>query len=229
MADREFYLPLKDVTLFCRVVGEGDPVILLHGHDQSHHIFTIWKGTLSQEHQVIMIDSRNHGNSSRTDQITIALMAEDVREAMEKLGISNAKIIGYSDGGNIALQLAAEHAELVSKLVVISGNAQPSGVRGLYRFFIDIGYWASKMISARSRNMMGLLAEEPDISRADLRRIEAPTLLIYGDKDLITRGHIRYLKANIPGSRVLLIKNATHFSIVRKFKDYINDIMEFLR
>lgn len=225
----DFFIPINsNIELFCRIIGEGEPVVLLHGYGQSQQVFKKWESLLSEKFKVILIDSRNHGNSTRSLQISIPLMAKDIYEAMKWLNIGAAKFIGFSDGGNIALQLAVDYKEIVKKIVVISGNATASGLSAASTFAFNLYNNAGKVFAAKDLSTRKLLVDQPNISQDGLNAITAQALLIFGDRDIITRKHIRYLNENISGSKVIIVKNTTHFNILEKYSDYIQEIMDFL-
>ncbi|MDR0283761.1 MAG: alpha/beta hydrolase, partial [Propionibacteriaceae bacterium] len=173
----EVLVPLSDGDLFCRVIGHGPPVVLLHGYSQDQRVFAGWEDGLTRHRTVILVDSRNHGRSWKTRQVSIPLMAGDVAGVLAWLGYDRAAVVGYSDGGNVALQLAADHGEMVEKLVVISGNATPGGLRAGPRFVYNAGYWLTRLVSG-TPGMLRLITREPQLSSDDLRRITVPALLV---------------------------------------------------
>ncbi|GHU40366.1 hydrolase [Clostridia bacterium] len=231
MRKTTYCLPANGIELYCSVLGAGETVVLLHGHGQSQRVFKSWERELSKSYRVILIDSRNHGQSGKAEKISISLMAQDVYAALKTLYVKRANIIGYSDGANIALQLAIDHPQIVKNLVIISGNATPAGLKD--RFFSIVQIWRSaakrlyklKLLSVFSYNMTRLIAKEPNISDEQLKRIEAPTLLVYGDQDLIEGEHIDYLNHQIPNSKVKILEKTNHFMMLKKFKDYEPDIL----
>lgn len=109
-------------VLSCHVVGSGPPVVFLHGFSQNNSIFEEFEKLLAQHHMLILLDSRGHGASGLgQDAVTIKLMAEDVLDVLDYLGLEKTHVIGFSDGANIAMQLAINHPERVSGIVRSEG------------------------------------------------------------------------------------------------------------
>jgi len=230
---KEYNIPINDVELYLQVIGSGEPIVLLHGNSQSSKAFKEWVNLLSKENQVILIDSRNHGSSTNSSSISISLMANDVYKALEYLNIEKANFIGYSDGGNICLQLAVDFPEIIDKMIVISANATPSGLMNKFMFQFRIWQtiirWLSKIkiVSIDHYNKTKLISDDPNISEADLKKIKAPTLLIYGDKDIVDEEHISYLNRAISSSELITLKNTNHFNILNKIDE--TSILKYLK
>ena len=100
------------------VIGQGQPLILLHGLFGMGDNLSMVAKPLSEYFQVYKLDLRNHGRSPRTDSMTLTEMAADVKAFMDAHGIAKAHILGHSLGGKVAMQLALDHPEMVEKLIV---------------------------------------------------------------------------------------------------------------
>ncbi len=100
------------------VVGEGEPVILIHGlFGMGANLGTIAK-PLSEQYQVYSPDLRNHGRSFHSDSMCFSDMADDITRLMDHYGLASARILGHSLGGKVAMQLALQQANRVQKLIV---------------------------------------------------------------------------------------------------------------
>ncbi len=106
------------MELFYRTMGEGEPLLLLHGLFGSADNLGGIARILAEEHRIIAVDHRNHGRSPEADQMNYRVMAEDIYSVMDKEGISAANIFGHSMGGKVAMQMALEQPDRVTKLVV---------------------------------------------------------------------------------------------------------------
>ena len=96
-----------DTQLYYVQTGIGFPLVLLHGNGEDHTYFAAQMNTFAARHRVLAIDTRGHGQSPRgTAPFTLAQFADDLCFALNMLGIPQADILGYSDGGNIALLFA---------------------------------------------------------------------------------------------------------------------------
>lgn len=105
-------------ALYYKVLGEGEPIILLHGLlGMSDNLGSLAK-TLAEDYKVIAIDAINHGESPHQAVVSYNSMADDVIAVMDKLGFNKAFILGHSMGGKTAMQLAINAPERVSALIV---------------------------------------------------------------------------------------------------------------
>jgi esterase len=108
------------MKLYYRKTGEiGTPLIILHGiFGSSDNWLTISK-LLSENHQVYMLDQRNHGQSPRSNELNYAVMAEDLKEFIEDYNLENAVLIGHSMGGKTVMQFAMNYPDLFAKIIVV--------------------------------------------------------------------------------------------------------------
>lgn len=106
------------MLLHTHCTGSGDPIVLIHGLFGSYENLGIIARSLAEHYHVINIDVRNHGQSPHSEQMTYALMAEDVAETLDHLGLSKVSILGHSMGGKIAMAFALAHPERVDKLIL---------------------------------------------------------------------------------------------------------------
>lgn len=107
------------MKLFFRQMGEGQPLIILHGlFGSSDNWLTIGKA-LSEIYRVYLIDQRNHGQSPHSEEFNYLAMADDLKQFIEANNISNPIILGHSMGGKTAMQYAVNNPESWDKLVVV--------------------------------------------------------------------------------------------------------------
>ncbi len=102
-----------------KILGEGEPIIILHGLFGMLDNWQTVAKELAKDYMVILIDLRNHGKSPHSELWNVQLMAEDVVNFMESNWIYNANIIGHSMGGKVAMEVALTNPSLVEKLVVV--------------------------------------------------------------------------------------------------------------
>ena len=131
------YVQLPDVRIAYRQSGRGPALLLLHGNSASKSMFAKYQQVHFPMFHTFSIDSRGHGDTVSEDEAyTIGQYADDAIAFCGALGISKASVIGYSDGGNIALHLAQKAPETFPKLVAISPNTLASGTtEGALRLF----------------------------------------------------------------------------------------------
>ena len=100
-------------------IGEGDPIIILHGLFGSSDNWLSIAKELSDNYKIYLVDLRNHGDSPHAEEFTYAAMAEDIAELVEQHQIKEPIVVGHSMGGKTAMHFAVEHPELLKKLVVV--------------------------------------------------------------------------------------------------------------
>jgi pimeloyl-ACP methyl ester carboxylesterase len=214
--------------------GEGFPLILLHGNGEDCSYFEHQMKPLSEHFRVIAIDTRGHGQTPRGGApFTIRQFAQDLLEFMDKHGIGRAHILGFSDGGNIAMVFALTHLERVEKLILNGANLNARGVKPSVQIPIEIGYRIARMFANKSpeakqnAELLGLMVNDPNVDPAELSQIKCPTLVIAGNKDMIKDKHTRLIADSIPGAKLSIIPGY-HF-IANKNPDTFNhEVLEFL-
>lgn len=108
------------MKLHYRIIGEGNPVLLLHGlFGMSDNLQSFGRQLAEKNHQVIIVDLRNHGQSPHDEIHSYRVMADDIAELMQDLNLNKVDIIGHSMGGKVVLKLLNSHAEKINKAVVI--------------------------------------------------------------------------------------------------------------
>ena len=226
---------MTDIQLHYIEQGQSQPLILLHGNGENSGYFEHQIDCFSKHYRVIAIDTRGHGQSPRGEKpFTIKQFAEDLYDFLDEKGIKKTFLLGFSDGGNIALTFALKHPEKVEKLILNGANLFPSGVKPLYQWPIEIGYRIAKLFSKKSeqaqRNaeMLGLMVNEPHIDPKELSRLTMPVLVIAGTKDMIKESHTRLIHKSLPNAQ-LAILDGDHFVATKNFEAFNEAVGEFLR
>lgn len=224
-----------DIKLNFIEQGQGQPMILLHGNGENCDYFEHQIPFFSQDYHVIAIDTRGHGQSPRGEKpFTIKQFAEDLHDFMDEKGIGKAILLGFSDGGNIALTFALKYPERIEKLILNGANLFPSGVKPLYQWPIEIGYRIAKRFSKKSEKakqnaeMLGLMVNEPHIEPSELARLTMPVLVVAGTKDMIKESHTRLIYKSLPNAQMNIIEG-DHF-VANKNAEAFNKVVDiFLR
>lgn len=107
------------MKLFFRELGDGQPLIILHGLFGSSDNWLSIAKQLSEDYKVFSVDQRNHGNSPHDDLFDYPTMADDLYNFIQENKIHNPIIIGHSMGGKVAMQFAVNHPDMWDKLVVV--------------------------------------------------------------------------------------------------------------
>lgn len=226
---------MTDIQLHYIEQGQGQPLILLHGNGESCDYFEHQIHCFSKDYRVIAIDTRGHGKTPRGEKpFTIKQFAEDLKDFMDAKGITKANILGFSDGGNIALTFALKHPERIEKLILNGANLFPSGVKPLYQWPIEIGCRIAKMFSKKSgkakqnAELLGLMVNEPHIDPSELARLTIPVLVIAGKKDMIKGSHTRLIYKSLPDAQLNIIEG-DHFIANKNYEAFNRVVERFLK
>jgi pimeloyl-ACP methyl ester carboxylesterase len=234
------------VEIAYEVVGEGAPVLLIHGFASNARVNwrdTLWVETLAGAgHQVIAHDNRGHGQSQKLyDPADYGAyeMAEDARRLLDHLEIAQADVIGYSMGARLTALLAIAHPDRVRRAVL--GGLAANMIRGLggsetiakaleaddaatitdpaARGFRAFAEQTDSDLRALAACMRG---SRQAVSKQTLARIACPVLVVAGEADEIA-GPVEPLVAAIPDARGLPLPGRDHMKAVgdRLFKQKV--------
>ena len=224
-----------DILLNYMEEGVGEPLFLLHGNSQNHRYFKYQIEFFGKLYRVIAIDTRGHGNSPRGEKpFTIDQFAEDLYEFMQIHDMPKANILGFSDGGNIALTFTLRHPKMVNKLILNGANLSTNGVKFRYQVLVEIGYKVASMFAQKSEKakknaeMLGLMVNDLNIRPEELRNLNVPTLVIAGTKDMIKESHTRLIYENLPKAELAILPG-DHFIARRNSKVFNETVLEFLK
>lgn len=107
------------MELFCRHIGKGDPIIILHGLFGSSDNWMTVAHRLGEKRNVYVPDLRNHGQSLHSDIWNYEVMVEDVWDTIEKYHLKKPVVLGHSMGGKVAMHFSVRFPNLVDKLIVV--------------------------------------------------------------------------------------------------------------
>ena len=161
------------IHLYYTEKGQGKPLILLHGNGEDGSYF----------------ESQMDYFSKGTAPFTIRQFAEDLRGFVEEMGIDKADLLGFSDGGNIALIFALRYPGKVDRLILNGANLWSGGVKLSVQIPIILGYYIANFFghfSGKARanaELLRLMVKDPDIKAEELRSIQSPTLVIAGERE----------------------------------------------
>jgi pimeloyl-ACP methyl ester carboxylesterase len=241
-ADRSGLAAVSGIKIWYAIFGHGQPVIMLHGGLANANYWGNQVRALDKRYQVIVMDSRGHGRSSRNEQpYGYDLMASDVLGLMDYLKIKKAAIVGWSDGAIIGLDIAMHHPERVSKLFAFAANSDPSGVADItkspvFNSFIARAGDEYKSLSPTPTQYTDFVNQitkmwetQPHWTDADLAKIQVPTWIVDGDHDeAIKREHTEFMAAHIEGAGLLIQPEVSHFSFLQDPRQFTDDVLHFL-
>jgi pimeloyl-ACP methyl ester carboxylesterase len=201
---------IRGVRYYHEIEGEGEPLLLLHGGLGSMDMFGPNRVILGEHRRLITVDLQGHGRTTLGARpIRLTDLADDVAELLEKLGIRQADVLGYSLGGGVALRLAIQHPDRVRRLVVVSagfaregfhpemlpmqeavgaGMAEAMRESPMYRAYVGVAPHPEdfpKLLDAT-----GDLMRQPYDWRDDVSTLKMPVMLVYGDGDMFRLEHV---------------------------------------
>ena len=217
------FIELPDIHIAYTQYGSGQALLLLHGNSENKGIFKEYQTKHFSMFHAIALDSRGHGESKSTDEeYTINQYSDDVINFCKAKGIDEAYVIGYSDGGNIALFLAKKAPELFTRLIAISPNYLVSGttddglrlIKRLNKImgFLDrIGFNFKKSLMR-----FNLMLTDIGITDDELKSIRTDIKIIYAEHDMIKETHLKQLAELIPTASLDKIEGCNHMTILNK-------------
>ncbi len=213
--------------------GHGDTLILLHGNDGDRTVFDAHMDAFAAVFDVVAVDTRGHGQSPRGNApFTLSQFASDLKGFTDALGIGRAHILGFSDGGNIALLFALRYPQKVRSLVLNGANLYPTGM--LPRAVLDVWRQYALVLprspfsaaARRKREMLGLMAFQPHIRPGALLKLTMPALVLAGTQDLIRDTHTRLIARSLPNG-TLCILPGSHFLVTEAPEAYRGAVLDW--
>ena len=205
---------LKDKTrIYCKEYGQGEDLFLLHGNDGDMTYFEYQIGYLSRYYHLILIDFRDHGfSTNEKNKLNFELLANDLKEVYDKLGIKKASLLGFSDGANLCLIFHKLYSTCIDKLILDAPNARFKGITPPAKFLMILEniFWSIFPFFRRNKRVARLLLSDLEIDLEDLEDIKNDTLILAGSNDLIRISHIRKIAKNISSSKLVIVKNQGH-------------------
>jgi pimeloyl-ACP methyl ester carboxylesterase len=240
-------IQVGDISMYVEDHGKGDPIIFLHGGLGSANAWGYQVPVFSKNYRVITPDSR--GQARSTDSalpLTYHVMAEDIVRLMDVLKIPSAYIVGWSDGGNIGIDLAINHSNRVKAVVAYGANINPAG---LQKHFLDYLRTATPKqiekdngsefleLSAHPENLpviaqkiKNMWINEPNFTAAQLAKITVPTLIMDGQQEeLIRPDHAKEIAAAIPSAKLVMLPNVGHYALFKTPEQWNDAVMSFIK
>lgn len=217
------YATVNGLKMYYEIHGNGSPLVLIHGGGSTLlSSYGRMLPQLAKAHQVIAVELQAHGHTPDIDRpLSFEQDADDVAALLRVLHIEKASIMGFSNGGTTALQMAIRHPGLVNRLVLASTTYKRDGmVPGFFEGFknatlADMPQSLKDAYLQANPDPKGLqrmfdrdvvrMAAFKDISDADIKAIQAPALVINGDADVVLPEHALALSRELPHARLLIL------------------------
>lgn len=224
-----------DIQLHTEEAGSGEVLLLLHGNGESSQYFQPLIPQLAEKYHVIAVDTRGHGASPcGTADFSLKQFAEDLHDFCIQRQISSAHILGFSDGGNIALLFALRYPYMVKSLILNGANIHPYGVKLQVQIPIFVEYLMLSLFKShldpatmQKRNLFGLMVKEPFIAKRRLKKLKMPVLILTGNNDMIRTAHSKTIHQAIPHSQWIVLQGS-HFIAAENPVLFGNTVLQFL-
>ena len=230
------YYKVRGINIYTEQYGSGKPLLLIHGNSGSIKSMASIIPYFSRRYRVIAADSRAQGKSTDNgDSLSFEMMADDDAALLDQMHIDSAYVIGWSDGGIVALLLAMRHPSKVIKLASTGANLWPDSTALVpstwkeeknYYDSLHTKIWAT----AKEKNdwkifMLDWL--QPNIPLTALHDIHCPALIISGDHDLIVLDHTVKIFQNIPNAYLWIVPDSGHGTLIEHTDEFDKKVNEF--
>ena len=246
--EKENFAEVNGLQLYYDIQGKGDPLILLHGGYGTTDMFGPVREAIAQDRQTIGVELQGHGHTADIDRpLRFQSMADDIAGLIDLLGFEKVDLFGYSLGGGVALRTAIQYPGKVRKLILVSTPFKQAGwfpevLVGMHSQQEPAAaeqmkhtplYEIYSRIAPRPQDwplLVGktgrLLSQEYDWGD-EISKIQAQTLLVYGDHDSISPAHVAEFFQLLGGglkdagwdgsgmtsARLAILPGTTHYSI----------------
>ena len=234
---------VNGIKMYYATYGAGDPVLFVHGGLGHSDIWANQVIDLMKDHLVIVADSRGHGRSSRTeDPFGYDLMSSDFVALLDFLKIDKVDLVGWSDGGIIGLDIAMSHPERLKSVFAQAANITTDGVDPsvatddvfnayIGKMAVDYGKMSPTpdQFDAFVAQISNMWATQPNWADAQVAAISVPVAIVAGEYDeAILRPHTVKIAGLIPGAKLVILPEASHFAMLQAPDEYTAAVRAFI-
>ncbi|MBQ4820154.1 alpha/beta hydrolase [Aquimarina sp. MMG016] len=216
------YAEINDAKIYYEEYGKGEPLLLIHGNGANIKSMQYQIEYFKNKYRVIIADSRGHGKSElKTDSLTYTQITKDWDALVNHLKLDSLNIIGWSDGGIIGLKMGISKRSKIKKIITMGANLRPDTTA--------VNSWAPESVRKdilKSKQMIAkgdtsknwqlelqldeMLVYQPNISRSDLKKINASVLIMVGDRDIIKNEHAVEMFNNLSKGQLCIMPGINH-------------------
>jgi pimeloyl-ACP methyl ester carboxylesterase len=243
------YVDANGVHTYYEVEGTGEPLVLLHGGLCAIETLSGLSAGLAERYRVYRPERRGHGRTADVDgPFSYGLFADDTIAFVEALGLERVHIVGFSDGATVGLLTALRRPDLVRSVVHIGQQANASGIPPEFLEVMKLDAMPQGMLPPMLRDLYAAVSPdgpdhwdvivdkewqmiksgEPDLDMSELATVQAPTLVLLGDNDMVTEAHAADMASAIPTSKVVVVPDATHGLPMEKPEIVARAVIDFL-
>ncbi|MFT4028563.1 MAG: alpha/beta hydrolase [Protaetiibacter sp.] len=237
-------LTIGTETIYHEVHGSGAPLLLLHGGYCSLENMRPLGELLSDRFEVHAPERAGHGRTAdRPGPYSYSRMLHDTVAYLDAVGLDTVHVVGFSDGGILALLLALEHPDRVRSIVPISANIHTGGFvpedyphetvpqaahERLDREYAELSPDGAEHGAIVLEKLLTMWRAEPDIPASSLASITAPVLVMAGEHDAIAPDHTELIASSIPGARLVVVPRTTHMLVSERPHAVAAEVLGFL-
>ena len=218
------YASVNGLNLYYEIHGKGTPLVLIHGGGSTlETTFGRVLHDFAKTHRVIAVEMQAHGHTADIDRpLSFQQDADDIAALLKQLKIEKASIFGFSNGASTTLQFAIRHPEMTDKIIVGSTFYKKSGAPDWFwdmmakptfegmpqqykDAFLKINPGDTAALYRMYKRDVARMQSFPDISEKEMRSIQAPVLIIIGDRDVTIPEHASEMKELIANSQLVII------------------------
>jgi pimeloyl-ACP methyl ester carboxylesterase len=214
---------VNGLKMYYEIHGSGRPLVLLHGGGSTiTSTFGRILPELAKRHQVIAVELQAHGHTPDIDRpLSFEQDADDVAALLKQLTAEKADLMGFSNGGTTSLQIALRHPELVNKLVLASTTYKRDGMqpgfwegmrntsledlpKPLKEAYLKANPDPDGLRAMFDRDVARMVTFK-DISDTEIQAIQAPTLILNGDAEVVRAEHALALARTLPHAQLAIL------------------------
>ncbi len=221
---------VNGIRMYYATYGKGEPILFIHGGLGFADVWAKQVEDLSRDHLVIVADSRGHGRSTRTSEpFGYDLMTSDYVALLDQLKVGKVTLVGWSDGGIIGIDMAMKNPEHLTRVIAQAANVTVDGVKSdvmenkTFADYITRAGEVYKKISptpneydAFVEQISHMWMSQPAWTPEMLGKIKVPVTIVIGDHDeAVKQDHTAQMAKDIPGARLVILKDASHFAMLQ--------------
>ncbi|OSY87382.1 hypothetical protein WH52_11785 [Tenacibaculum holothuriorum] len=216
------FAKVNGTKIYYEEYGTGEPLLIIHSCGTDIKAMEYQIDYFKSKYRVIAADSRGQGKSElNTKELTYNQMATDMEALVKHLKLDTINILGWSDGGIIALKMGINNNVKINKIITMGANLRPDTTainKWAHKQVREMHSQSIKMIKKgdKSKNwetellLDKLLLNQPNITHTELQKITAPVLLMIGDRDIIKNEHAVEIFDNIKKSQLCIMPGTNH-------------------
>ena len=205
----EYRIQLSEINMRYRVYGENSEkpaLILIHGNGGNCSSLSSAASYLANDYTVYVTESRCHGETTQTEELSYTLIAKDIAEFIKAKELEKPIIMGHSDGGIVAITIASDYPDIPGAIISCGANSSPAGLK-----ITNLLSYAWRHTFTRNK-LITMMVEGPDFTKEYLSKITCPAYIVSGQNDIVFVSDTEYIAKNIAGADYAIVKGGTHSS-----------------